>query len=289
MNQIIKAFFLFTLTFGLWAQAKTVATFQKKGEKKVQNISLRDAQRAYKVVSQATLNTPSKNKFMKDYIRYHVALKEAYSDQSLITTDNIQNLIVNRDLKKGFEELLYQVYAASQLDEKVKAIESSVRQISPKNLQNYYAQNPYVKFSFIVFTLPSLASKKQLETVETRSQNIYQTVRRSKKPFPELIQLYSDNSNIGNTNQMYSRSTLYPLLYDRLKQMRPGQLSQPVKTPNGIYILRLNEFVPFSQANQNDLKEQIYNTQRAEIFNNHFDQLLAQYVIKIDSKSVSSL
>ena len=289
MSRIIQVLLLFVLTLSLFSQAQTVATFQKKGQKQVQSISLRDAKKAYEVVSRVVLNVPSKNEFLKDYIRYHVALNEAYNDKSLIKRDDIQNLIVHTDLKKSFEEMLYQVYAASQLDGKVKNIETSVRQISTKALQSYYSKNPYVRFSFIILTIPSLASNKQMAHIEKRSQDVYKQVQSSKKPFQELINLYSDNQSIGNTNQIYSRSSLYPLLYNTLKGMKPGQLSRPIKTPSGIYIVKLNEIVPFSQANQNDLKEQIYNTQRAEVFDNHFDQLQAQYVIKINQEVVSSL
>ena len=285
----MKIFILFFISCISLAQAKTIVTFQKKGEKKVYSISLHSARRAYQAVSQVSLNTPSRDQFLRDYIRYHVALKEAYNDKSLVSSNSIQQLIVHPELKRSFDEALYKVYSALRLRAKLQSIESEVRNVSDKSLRSYYSSYPYFKFQFIVLNIPALANPQQIKNIESRSRNIYKRVKKDKKPFPRLIKLYSDNSNIGYTNNSYSRSSLYPLIYSTLKSLKPGQISQPIRTPNGFYILKLVEVVPFRKANKEDLKEQIYNTRTAKIFKRHFDQLLNNYIVQINETMIQSL
>ncbi len=285
----MKTFILFLISFSFVAVAKNVATFQKKGERQVQSISFKNASLAYKAVSQTTLNAPSKSQFIRDYIRYHVALKEAYNDKSLITTNNIQTLIVNPELKRNFDEILYKVYAASKMRGNLQTIKAEIQKLSNKSLRNSYRKNPYFKFYFIVLKIPSLASKKELRNTEIRANTIYDKIKRNKKSFRQLISLYSDDQNIGYTNNIYSRTTLYPLIYNTLKDLKPNQISKPVRTPNGFYILKLNEIVPFNRASRDNVREQIYNIRVAEVFNRLFNQMLARYNIKIDENMVRSL
>lgn len=287
-------FFLISLVFPCTlftsaAFAKTAATFQKKGQKKVQSISLRSARTAYRAVSQATLNTPSRSQFMRDYVRYHIALNEAYNDRSLITASDIQRFIVNPDLKKSFDDILYKVYASSKMQTSIQAIEKEVRNLSDKALRDYYGKNPYYRFHFVLLNIPSLASQKELTNIRARALSIYQKIKKSKKPFPQLISLYSDNPSIGYSGNVYSRSSLYPLLYSALGKLKINQVSRPIQTPNGYYILRLNEVVPFNRAIRNDIKEQIYNARTEKVFNNTFNQMMKSYKVNIDEQAVRSL
>ena len=285
----MKIFILFFIICVFPTQAKTIATFQKKGEKQVHSISLQSARQAYQAISQVTLNAPSREQFLRDYIRYHVALKEAYNDKSLISSSKIQDLIVHPELKRGFDEVLYKVYSALRLRENLQSVEKEVRNVSDKSLKKYYSSYPYFKFQFIVLNIPALANPQQIKNIESRSRDIYKKVKKDKRPFPRLIALYSDNRDIGYTNNSYSRSSLYPLIYSTLKSLKPGQISQPIRTPNGFYILKLVEVVPFEKANKKDLKEQIYNTRTAKIFKRHFDQLLNNYTVQINKTMVQSL
>ena len=285
----MKIFIVFFIICIFSAQAKTIVTFQKKGDKQVHSISLQSARRAYQAVSQVTLNTPSREQFLRDYIRYHIALKEAYNDKSLVSSNSIQKLIVHPELKRGFDEALYKVYSAVRLRANLQSIESEVRSISNKSLKSYYASYPYFKFQFIVLNIPALANPQQIKNIESRSRDIYKKVRKDKRPFPRLIALYSDNSSVGYTNNSYSRSSLYPLIYSTLKSLKVGQISRPIRTPNGFYILKLVEVVPFKKANKEDLKEQIYNTRTAKIFKRHFDQMLNGYTVQINETMIPSL
>ena len=281
--------FLILICLPLWAGAENIATFKKKGGKTAHNITLDEVRMAYQVILRASLNAPSREQFLQDYIRYRVAVEEAYNDRSLVKSPQVRQMIVPSDLRESFNEILYRAYAEKQIQGKISQIEKDVQAMTEADLRKHYNQNPYFSFNFIIIDIPPAASKKQISSIKKRAESIYNKVKSSKKPFLELISLYSDNQYIGRGVLPYSKSALYPLIYSALQALKPQQISQPVRTPNGFYILKLNSVLSFDKANQDDLKKQLFTKRRTKMYNQHFNQLLSQYEININQKALKTL
>ena len=105
----------------------------------------------------------------------------------------------------------------------------------------------------------------------------------------DLVPLYSDNTFCGEGEVNYSRTNLYPLIYDAVKSLKKNQITKPIRTPNGFYIVKLNKRVPFKEANVEDIRSQIRTQRRAEAFNQYLDKIQKKYKVKISSNLIPSI
>ena len=277
---------LFCVLTTFCAGAKTIASFKKKGAKATQKISLEEVQTAYQVIIRSTLNAPSPQKFVKDYVRYRVAVEEAYNDSSLVKTPRIRKMLLDAGLKESFEQVLYKAFAEKKMKSKLSQIDKETKRLSTAQLRNFYNKNPYYSFQYVVLSLSPSAGADQIRGVKARAEQIYNKIKKSKKDFSQLTALYSDNPLAGRGLVYHSRSTLYPLLYQALQKMKPGALSRPVQTPNGFYVLKLNQILDFKQANKEDIKSQYFSDKRSQVLNQYFNQLQAKYNISVNQKAV---
>ena len=276
--------FLFIPDF---SYSKYVAEFSKG--KAVYKIALEDVREAYQAIISSTLNAPPPSQFVKDYVRYRIAVREAYADKSLVRSPQVRKMMVDGSLKKALDQALYKAYAEKKMQSKILKAQRNIRSFSEVQLKKHYDQSPNFNFSFIVIEIPSSASQGQIKAVEKRAKQIHSKVVKSKKSFADLIKIYSDNALIGNSGVSYSRNTLYPLLYQTLERLKPQQISRPVRAPGAFYILKLNQKLPFSQANKEDIRRQMLSDQRTKILDTHFNSLQAKYRVKIDKKMAASL
>ena len=277
------------LCFSFNSLAKNVATFQKKGSKKVVSIPFQQMQMSYQILQQTTLNPPSREQFAKDFIRYRVAIEEAYNDPSLVSSEKVREGIRDPELRNNFDQILYKIFVAKKLRKPFAEVENDAKNLSVSQLQAHYKKNPYYSFSFIVISIPSSASNSQIKNIQARAKTIHKQVVGSQKPFDQLVTLYSDNKRIGKGDVIHSQSTVYPLIYTALQKLKPGQISSPIRTPNGFYILKFNRELPFDQANKEDLRQQILSARKSEAFDQYMNQLLKGYKVTTDSKAVRSL
>ncbi len=285
MSYILIVFLLF---FSSFVFSQNIATFSKSGNA-VQNISLKEVKNAYQVVLNSTLNAPTKAQFVKDYVRYRVIVEEAYNDKSLVKSANIRSLVTDSQLRQTLNQSVYKAFISKRMQAQLSKIDREVRNASSTELQKFYRSNPYFNIHFIVLDIPPSANNKQISEIKKRALNIHSQVLKSKKPFVELIPLYSDNTFVGRGDINYSRTNLYPLIYDAIKSLKKNQITKPIRTPNGFYIVKLNRGVPFREANVEDIKNQMRTEKRTKAFNQYLDKIQKKYKIKVSKKLVQSI
>ena len=281
-------FIIFLLFFPIFAVSQNIAVFSSAGGA-VTNVSLDEVKKAYQVVLDSTLNAPSRTQFVKDYVRYRVIVEEAYKDKSLVKSPKIRNSVVDSQLRQTLDQSVYKAFISKRMQAQLSKIDREVRNASNKQLQKFYRSNPYFNIHFIVLDIPPSAGKKQISEVKKRAMNIHSQILKSKKPFLDLIPLYSDNTFVGRGGVHYSRTNLYPLVYDAVKSLKKNQITKPIRTPNGFYIVKLNRRVPFKEANVEDLKNQIRTEKRTKVFNAYLDKIQKKYKVQISKKLVQSL
>ena len=252
-------------------------------------ISFKEIQTAYQAVSRNILNTPSPKKFIEDYTRYKIAVAEAYNDPSMVKSQTLGSMIVNADLKEGFDQLLYKIYAEKKIGPSLSKLNRRTQNLSEAQLKSFYGKNPYYNMQYVVVSVSEAASSVQLKQAEKRAMNIHSIIKKSKKPFAQLAAAHSDNPLAGTGAVYHSRSSLYPLLYKALQSLKAGQISPPVQTPNGFYILKLNSVVPYKQAGKEDIRTQYYSQKRSEALNRYFNRLKSGYDVTLNSKALKKL
>ena len=143
--------------------------------------------------------------------------------------------------------------------------------MSENALRKLYTTEPEFNIFFISVQHPINPSPKQINEAERRARKIHAQVIKSKKPFLELVALYSDDKNNGTLGINRSRASIFPKVYAKLRGMKNNTISRPIRALNGYIIVKLNRRIPFSEANQVAIKANYFNRERTKIFNDYFN------------------
>ncbi|HEY0681147.1 MAG TPA: peptidylprolyl isomerase [Steroidobacter sp.] len=121
--------------------------------------------------------------------------------------------------------------------------------VSPRELEQFMARqanapdrNAEYNVSHILVSVPVSASPEQIEAREKRAREVYEKAT-SGEDFAQLAVAYSDSStNIEGGSLGWRRGSQLPsILADNIPKMKPGQTSEPIRTPSGFHLFRLNE------------------------------------------------
>ena len=121
--------------------------------------------------------------------------------------------------------------------------------ISPRELEQFMArqqnapdQNSEYNISHILISVPVTASPEQIEAREQRAREVYDKAKGG-EDFAQLAVAYSESStNIEGGSLGWRRGPQLPsIIADRIQQMKAGDVSEPIRTPSGFHLFRLNE------------------------------------------------
>jgi peptidyl-prolyl cis-trans isomerase SurA len=121
--------------------------------------------------------------------------------------------------------------------------------ISPRELEQFLArqqnmpdQNAEYNVSHILISVPVSATPEQIAEREARARQVYERAV-SGEDFAQLAVAYSDSStNIEGGSLGWRRGAQLPsIVADQVAKMKPKDISEPIRTPSGFHIFRLNE------------------------------------------------
>src|SRR5262245_58394194 len=121
--------------------------------------------------------------------------------------------------------------------------------ISPRELEQFMArqqnapdQNTEYNISHILVSVPVTASPEQVESREQRAKEVYDKAKGG-DDFAQLAVTYSESStNIEGGSLGWRRGPQLPsIIADKIQQMKAGEVSEPIRTPSGFHLFRLNE------------------------------------------------
>ena len=121
--------------------------------------------------------------------------------------------------------------------------------ISPRELDQFMArqanapdQNAEYNISHILISVPVTASPEQIEEREKRAREVYEKAKGG-EDFAQLAVAYSESStNIEGGSLGWRRGPQLPsIIAERIAQMKAGEVSEPIRTPSGFHLFRLNE------------------------------------------------
>ena len=284
----MKLLLFISILFSPFAQAKVILdyTYLKAKKPVKKSITLNEAKRAYSIIQKSTFLAPSPETFFNDYLRYKMGVEVGLNESSLVKSPNIDRQIVNPYLRQAFHQELYKALAELKLKNQTKALDQKTKKLSKKTLQRMYNKEPEFNIFFISVFHPIGPTKSQVQEAKKRAQQIYTQVKKSKKPFVELVSLYSDDKSNGVLGINRSQGEIPPEVYSKLKTMKNGSISSPIRIPQGYVIVKLNQKVPFSSANQTAIKANYFNKQKTAIFNSYFDSLRKSFKINFVNKKL---
>ncbi len=252
--------------------------FAQKGEVLAQvgkkTITVEEFNKKFSEVKSQTMNPPTRELFLEDLIRYEVGLQEA--EKRGLQKDPIVLERLNQEMYKALLE--------KDLGGRIQKI-----QVSDKEMQAWYAQNPELRTSHILIEYKPGATPQQVSEAKKRADEIYSEVRKSKRPFEELVKLYSDDAlskQTGGDIGWQSRVTLVPNYYNAASSMKIGDVRGLVESQFGFHIIKLTGRRSFENANKRQIRAAVFDEKRKQIFNDYFDRLKKSYTIKTNSRAL---
>lgn len=255
-----------------WAQSTVVAEVAGK------KITLDEFNRKYKeildIVSTTGGPAPTKTEFLEDLIRYELGLAEA--EKKSLSKDPV---VIDR-----FKQEMYKVLLEKELGEKAQKI-----QVSESEMKSWYAKNPSVRWRNILIEVKPGATPQQKAEAKKRASEIYSEVRSSKRPFEELVRLYSDDTlskQFGGDSGWQSPVTVMPQIYEPVRNAKVGQIIGPLETLYGFHILKVTEKASFQQANRVQIRQAVFNEKRLKLLDNYFSSLKKRYPVKSNPSAI---
>ncbi len=262
---------IFASQFG-WAQSPVVA--EVAGKKITLDVFNKKYKEVLDVVSTTGGPTPSKEDFLEDLVRFELGLAEA--EKKDLSKDP---LVIER-----YKQEMYKVLLERELGDKAQKIT-----VSEKEMRAWYAKNPSIRWRNILIEVKPGATPAQKAEAKKRANEIFKEVSSSKRPFEELVRLYSDDTlskQFGGDSGWQSSVTVMPQIYELARKAKVGQIIGPIETLYGFHIMKITERASFQQANRVQIRQGVFNDKRRLLLDSYFKKLKTQYPVKSYPKNL---
>lgn len=240
-------------------------------------ITVEDFNKKMSEVKRQATNPPTPEQYLEDLIRYEVGVQEA--EKMKLANDPL--------VKERFKQVLYNSLLEKELGKKVEAIK-----INDSELKDHYKKNPELRIAHILIELKPNATAEEREITRKRAQEIMDDVKKSKRPFEELVKLYSDDmqtKEMGGDIGFQSRVTLMPTVYDAAVKMSDGDVKGLLESRYGFHIIKLIERRSYDMADKQQIRAALFDVKRAKAFNDYFDKAKKGYKIDINKDALKSV
>ena len=237
-------------------------------------ITVKDLNDKYEEVLKQTLNPPTKEVFLEDLVRYEMGVQEAMKRN--VQDDPIVKERIRQEIYKGLIE--------KELGKSIAEIK-----VTEKEMQAYYQKNPEIRTSHILIEFRPDATDDQKKAAKDRANEIFEEVKKSKRPFEELVGLYTDDvlsKRTGGDVGWQSRMTLMPSYYTAALAMKVGEMKGLIETQYGYHIVKVTGRRGYNDANKQQIRMAVFDEKRKELFDNYFAKLKKQYPVKVNKALV---
>lgn len=235
-------------------------------------ITLEEFNKKYKeVTSIALVNVPSKQQFLEDLVRYELGLQEARK----------RGLEKDPMVQERINQELYKILLEKELGQKVQEAK-----VGEADMKAWYAKNPSIRTSHILFEFKPGATAEQKAEAKKRATEILDEVKKSKRPFEELVKLYTDDqlSKItGGDVGWQSRVNIVPSYYDATTGMKVGEVKGPIETPFGFHIIKLTGRQSYEEADHKGIRAAVFDEKRKQTFDAFFNKLKSSTSVKMNT------
>ncbi len=269
------------LMLTLMASVSFSVSFAQKGSDVVatvgtKKITLDEFNKKYtEVTSQVLTNKPTKKVFLEDLVRYEMGLQEAKR----------RNLDKDPVVADRMNQEMYKAMLEKELGQKVQE-----NKVSENEMKDYYSKNPQIRISDILIEVKPGATAQQKDEARKRANEILSEVLKSKRPFAELVRLYSDDvttKNLGGDVGWQSRLTLVPSYYDSIMKLKINETTpQLIETPFGFHIAKLTGKRSYAEATKREIRMAVFDEKRKVLFDEFFEKIKKQYPVNVNTRLV---
>jgi parvulin-like peptidyl-prolyl isomerase len=223
------------------------------------------------------MNPPTPEQYLEDLVRFEIGVQEA--EKAKLGADPM--------VRERYKQVLYNALLEKELGKKVESIK-----ITENEMREYYKKNPEVRLAHILIELKTNATPAEREITHKRAFEIIDEVNKSKRPFEELVRLYTDDiptKEAGGDIGFQSRVTLAPILYDAAMGMKIGEVRGLIETHFGYHIVKLIDRRTYELADKRQIRAALFDDKRAKIFNDYFDKLKKTYRVDLNKEALKSI
>lgn len=267
-------FLLFAFSLALFTAEVSAQVLARAGSAE---ITLKEFQDKLNDIRRRSVNPPTPEQFLEDLIRYEIGLQEAKKRK--LENDPAVRQSINEELYKGLVER-----SIGQTVAKIK--------VNEKEMRAFYAKNPELRLSHILIEVKPNATPEEKAIAQKRASEIYAEVRKSKRPFDDLVKLYTDDTftkNTGGDMGYQTRITLPPNVYDTIIKMKMNEIRGLVETQYGFHIIKLTGRRTYEQASKEQLRTAVFDEKRKKVFDEFFNSLKSKYKIETNRKLLSKV
>lgn len=183
-----------------------------------------------------------------------------------------------------YRELLAKKAEAMAVDSKVTVTDAQVREFFDKNKANYKRPRQF-KASHIMVKVDPSSNAAELKELQKKADDLFARAKAG-EDFYNLAYYNSDDRSkfVGGDLGTFHEGQTVKEFEDALRKMKPGEISEPIKTMYGYHIIKLVEVNEPRQLNFDEVKDKIRETlekqQREAAYEKWMAELKAKYPVQ---------
>ncbi len=248
--------------------------------------------------------------YLKTLIEERLILQEAKRKGYDATEEEVSQSIVSFLEQAGIQEKEFQKKIAAEnlsmsdyrslLKENIislKCIEKEVNAkvvVSSSDLSRYYEKQrtrfrespEKVLVMAIVMKLSNTPSLTEITDLKIRSLKVYSEIKNGES-FERQVHKYADESvkRLGGVLGEFEKGAMISVLDEKIFSMKEGEVSEPIWTKDGVYILKIAKrtevvYTPLEKV-KDELYAKAYEEKREDVFNVWMKKLWERSSIKI--------
>ncbi len=208
---------------------------------------------------------PTKKGVLDDLIKRELGVQEAKrmgldKDQDVVDRINtvLYHALLEKKLAKDFEQI----------------------KISDDEAKSFYSKNPELRTSNIFVAVRPDASPEEVKRAQEKIRKIQsEQLKPGKMSFAEVAQRFSEGpaAPMGGDIDYQTRDKLDPAYYETAVSLKsPGRVSDIIRTQFGFHIIKLTAVRLWDDVDRGQVKRQIFDERRAQLFEKYMTQLKSQ-------------
>ncbi len=258
-------------TQALRALGMSPAQFESQMGKDLTNEQLRYGIAETAFVTSAEANVIASIRKQKRSLGYAIVTASSFTDAVSFEDADIENFYNENSQQYMNPETVKVSYLLLSLDDLIKDIEVNdeiLRDYYDDNLDDYQIKEQRSARHILVH-VPNEADEDTIEKARIKAEGLQQRANDG-EDFAELAKKFSEDvgsAKDGGETGFFAKGMLIPGFDDKVFEMQPGDISEPVKTAFGWHIIRLEEIQAAGSESFEKAKiriEQSYRRKQAE-------------------------
>ena len=179
-------------------------------------------------------------------------------------------------------DVLYHAQISKELEPSLKKI----KEISEKDLRNYYRQNPEYRTANILLRVRPQPEEKEWQAALLQAKKIYVALKQNPEKFSEYAKKYGQSSSAPQGGELGFQPAvrMAPEYFRAINGKSKGYISPPVRTQFGYHIIKVLDVRKFKSINKTAYKKIVYDTMRDKILQRHFAKMRKNAKISLKIK-----